>query len=145
MQLKPTIGIDNLKFGITQKEIYEVIGIPNRKRVDEIDSNELYLEFNNLLLRLTIYRDENNRLGYIQTSNPELEFNNHRIINAPIEFVKKEIFGEIISDWEIEDYDTFSTHGNEEYWVMLNVEYGKVISVELGLTFNEEDEYIWPD
>ena len=97
-------------------------------------------------MRMYLYIISNhNRLGYIQTSNPELEFNNHKIINTTIEFAKKEIFGEIISDWEIEDYDTFSTHGNEEYWVMLNVEYGKVISVELGLTFNDEDEYIWPD
>jgi hypothetical protein len=145
MQLKPKIGIDNLKFGMTQKEIYELLGIPNKKRVDEIDSNDLYLEFNILLLRLTIYRNENNRLGYIQTSNPKLEFNNHRIINSTVEFAKKEIFGGIISEWEIDEYDFFSTHGNDDFWITLNVEYGKIISVELGLTFNDKDEFIWPD
>lgn len=145
MKLSPKIGIDNLKFGMSQKDIYEILGMPDRKRIDQDDSEQLFLEFNKQRLRLTIYRNENNRLGYLQTSNPNLEFNNHKVINSKIEFVKKEVFDELIKDWEIEDYDFFSTHSNDDYWITLNVEYGVVISVEIGVTFKNEEDYDWPN
>ena len=145
MKLKPKIGIDDLKFGMLQKEVYEVLGMPDKKLVDQEDPEQVFMEFHDQQIRLTIFKEENNRLGYIQTSSPDLEFNGHKIINSRIGFAKKEIFSGIIQDWEIEEYDFFSTHSNDEYWTTLNVEYGRVISVEVGVPFaDDEEDYDWP-
>jgi len=144
MNLKPKIGIDNLKFGMSQKEIYEILGMPNRKRIDEDDENQLFLEFNDEKIRLTIYQDENKRLGYIRTINPNIEYNGHKIINSTLEYAQNEIFGEIIKEWEIDDYEFFTTYGNDEFWLTLNVEYGIIISLEIGVPFKNDEEYDWP-
>ena len=144
MNLKPKIGIDNLKFGMSQKEIYEILGMPNRKRIDEDDENQLFLEFNDEKIRLTIYQDENKRLGYIRTINPNIEYNGHKIINSTLEYAQNQIFGEIIKEWEIDDYEFFTTYGNDEFWLTLNVEYGIIISLEIGVPFKNDEEYDWP-
>lgn len=145
MEIKPKIGIDNLKFGMSQKEMFEVLGSHDRKRVDQDDDEQLLLEYFSLKLRLTVYLNEKFRLGYMRTSNPDLTFNGHKIIGSDIEFAKNEIFGEIIKDWEIEEYDFFITHSNDEFWLTLDVEYGTVTNVELGVTFKNEEEYNWPE
>ncbi|MGB5818166.1 MAG: hypothetical protein WBG90_01685 [Saonia sp.] len=144
MELKPKIGIDNLKFGMTQKDILEILGIPDRKRIDEDDEEQILFEFNRLKIRLTFYLNEENRLGYIRSNNPDLTFNGMKIIGSKIEYAKKEIFGEIISDWEVEEYDFFLTHSDDNVWVTLNEEFGEVSSVEVGVTFSDGENYDWP-
>lgn len=144
MELKPKIGIDSLKFGMTQKDILEVLGIPDRKVFDQDDDEQLLLEFNKLKLRLTFYLNEQNRLGYIRTSNPNLTFNGKKIIGSKVDFAKKEIFGGIVDEWEIEEYDFFITHSNEEVWLTLNEEFGEVSVVEVGVTFSDRENYDWP-
>lgn len=144
MELKPQIGIDNIKFGLTQNEVIEILGSPDRTKVDQEDEEQLLFEFFKLKLRLTFYLSEGGKLGYIRTSNPNLIFDGKRIIGTKIEFAKKEIFGETIKDWEIEEYDFFITHSNDQFWLTLDEEYGTVTNVELGVTFDNEDEYNWP-
>ncbi len=144
MQLKPKIGIANLKFGMTQKDILEILGIPNRKRIDEDDEDEVLLEFNQLKLRLTFYLNEGNRLGYLRTNNLDLTFNGHKIIGTKIDIAKKLIFGSLITDWEIEEYDFFISHSNDEFWITLNEEFGEVTAIELGVTYLDEENYDWP-
>jgi hypothetical protein len=144
MQLKPKIGIANLKFGMTQKDILEILDIPNRKRIDEDDEDEVLLEFNQLKLRLTFYLNEGNRLGYLRTNNLDLTFNGHKIIGTKIDIAKKLIFGSLITDWEIEEYDFFISHSNDEFWITLNEEFGEVTAIELGVTYLDEENYDWP-
>lgn len=144
MQLKPKIGIGNLKFGMTQKDILEILGIPSRKRIDEDDDEQILLEFNQLKLRLTFYLTEGSRLGYLRTNNVDLTFNGHKIIGTKIDIAKKMIFGSLITDWEIDEYDFFITHSNDQFWITLNEEFGEVIAIELGVTFLDEENYDWP-
>lgn len=129
---------------MTQKDILEVLGIPDRKVFDQDDDEQLLLEFNKLKLRLTFYLNEQNRLGYMRTSNPNLTFNGKKIIGSKVDFAKKEIFGGIVDEWEVEEYDFFITHSNEEVWVTLNEEFGEVSVVEVGVTFSDGENYDWP-
>ncbi|PRX57805.1 hypothetical protein [Flagellimonas meridianipacifica] len=145
MELKPNIGIGELEFGMFQKMIYEAIGIPDRVREDEEDSDNIYLEYNKQKLRLTIYKNEQNRLGYIFSANPQLTFNGLKIINQDANFVKNKVFGELTKNWEIDEYDFWYTHGNDENWLTLNVEFGRVNSVEIGAPWKNEEEYDWPE
>jgi len=79
MELKPEIGIGNLKFGMKITEVENILGKPDIERIDKDNENRLILVFNNQKLRLTFYESENRRLGYIETSNPNLTFNGIKI------------------------------------------------------------------
>lgn len=145
MELELNIGIGDLKFGMFQKVVYETFGIPDKIQEDEDDPDNVYLEYNNQKLRLTIYKNEDNRLGYIYSASPHLTFNGIKIIDQDADWVKSEVFGGIVKKWEIEEYDFWSTHSDDDNWLTLNVEFGKVSSVEIGAPWKNEEEYDWPE
>jgi len=144
MEIKLEIGIDNIKFGMKKSEVEQIIGQPDRARIDEDDDNKLMLDYNALNLRLSFYPKEENKLAYIECSNKNLTFNGKKIIDLNIDFVKKVIFGDVISEWEVSDYRSFTAHFNEKYWFTLQSDYEKVTEIELGVPFVNEETYKWP-
>lgn len=144
MELKPKIGIDNLTFGLNKLEVIKILGEPNRVFEMEDDDNELTLEWNEEKLRLTFYKNENEKFGYLRTSNTKLTYNGHSIINSNYQFAKEEIFYEF-QDWEKEEYDFLTVYFNENCWLSLNCEYGNVIDIEMGVTFKDDENYDWPN
>ena len=143
MNIKLKTGIDNLKFGMTRKEVINELGDPTNIMTDEDEENEIILEYFDKKFKLTFYQSENDRFGYFRSKNKELSFEGKRIINEPIKKVKNEIFKNI-NEWEFDDYGSFQTFFNEENWMTLHVEYGEVYEIELGVTMDENDEYQWP-
>ena len=144
MEIKPKTGFENIKFGMYRKDIINILGEPDRIITDEYDENEQRLDWNYLKIRLTFQLDENDRLTYFTCKNPSLKFNGHKILGVEINKAKKEIFGSLIVDWEIENYELFNTHFNEKIWLTLHEEFGKVSEFELGVPFKNETEYDWP-
>jgi len=145
MELKPGIGIGDLKFGMTKDEIIAKLGTPDRIIEDVEDEETLLLEYYALKLRLSVYGGEGDRLAYMTTSNPDLEYKGQKIIADSVDTVKDQVFGSIVNEWEFDEYDLFEVYGNDEYWISLNVEYGTVVSLELGVMINEEDGFEWPE
>ena len=146
MELKLKIGIGELKFGMSQSECIQILGQPNRTILDEDDENELILQFNLYKTRLTFYKNENGKLGYIRTANPDLRFKGKLIINESISVLKNNVFLKECYDFEREDLESFYTHFNEENWLTLHEEYGEVTDIELGVPFKKNNEdYNWPD
>ena len=145
MELKPNIGIGNIKFGMTKNAIIQTLGMPDKIKIEEDDSDSQYLEYNSHNLRLTIYKNEEDRLGYIYSSHKDLTYNGLLIIDQDIDVVKREVFRDLVKTWEIEDYDFFSVHGDDLNWLTLNEEFGKVKSVEIGVPWKNEEEYDWPN
>ncbi|PKG42623.1 hypothetical protein [Psychroflexus sp. MES1-P1E] len=145
MELKPEIGIGNLKFGMKRTEVENILGKPDAERIDKDNENRLILVFNNEKLRLTFYESENKRLGYIETSNSNLTFNGIKILNTNIDFAKKDILGQIMKEWELEEYHSFSTHFNDKYWLTLHSEFETVTNLELGVPFENDEDYKWPN
>jgi len=143
MELKPLFGLGDFTFGMTESDVIRLIGGPDKSFLDEDDENELIYQYNRLKLRLTFYQQENGKLGYIRSSNPELTYLGKGIIGTPIEKAKTEILENLISEWEVEDFDFFSTHFNEKYWIVLNTEYEDVTDVELGVPLDDDDKYKW--
>ncbi len=112
MELNPKIGIDNLKFGMTRKEVIAVLSESDRILTSKDVVNEMITKWNSKKLRLTFYQNENDRFGYLRTINLEIEFSGKKIIGAELNFVKKEVFIDLISYREIEEYDFFTTYFN---------------------------------
>ena len=143
MEIRPKYGIGNFTFGMKVQEVIEMLGKPDKIYNDEDDENQLLYQYNKNKLRLTFYQEHDGRLGYIRCANPALTYQGKSIINIPIEKVKEEVFGKLIHEWEFEDYDLFATYLNKEYWLVLNVDYNEVTDIELGVPFNDDEEYDW--
>lgn len=141
MKINPKIGIDQLVFGMKQKDVVAVYGKPDKEYKDE-DSNVIFL-YNSQKMRLTFYEDEDLRLGYIITSNTELELFSENIIGKPIDTIEQLVTNKGIKALEKENFDSVDNYFNESNWMIFQVEYNEVIRFELGAIFNDKDEFDW--
>ncbi|MEQ9089799.1 MAG: hypothetical protein RIE52_01845 [Balneola sp.] len=144
MEVKLGVGIGELRFGIELSEAEDLLGSFDEHKIDGDDNNRLVYVFNEKKIRLTFYKSEKNRLGYIETSNPSVSFKGIQILEKNIEFIKKEVLGEHIKDWIIDEYFSFKSHFNDEFYFSLHEEYRKVTNIELGVPFKDDEEYNWP-
>ncbi len=139
MKINPKNGIDKLLFGMKQKDVIAIYGKPNKQFEDD-DKNVIYV-YNEQKLRLTFYEDENLRLGYLISSSSNLTLFDKKVIDRNVEEVKLELSS--FRSWEKEDFDLAENHFNEENWIILQTEFGKIANVELGAIINIKDEFDW--
>jgi len=138
MKVNPKNGIDQLLFGMQQKDVIAIYGSPDKEFEDE-EQNIIFL-YNSLQLRLTFYQDEAMKLGYMITSNPEVTLLDKQVIGLNVETIKKEL---PFKSWEEEDFDSTENHFNESNWLVLQSEFGKIIRVEIGAIISDNDEFEW--
>lgn len=138
MKLNPKNGVDQLLFGMKQKDVIALYGTPNKQFEDD-DSNIIFL-YNHAKLRLTFYGDEDFRLGYIITSNPEITLLDKKVIGRNVLEFKQEL---PFKTWEQEDFDSTENHFNESNWLILQSEFNVVIRLEIGAIINDNDEFDW--
>ncbi|MFT7350341.1 MAG: hypothetical protein ACI9XR_000039 [Flavobacterium sp.] len=138
MEVNLKNGIDKLLFGMKQKDVISIYGSPNRQFEDD-DANLIYL-YNEDKLRLTFYADEEFKLGYIISSNTNLQILNQIVIGLNCEEIKRNL---PFKNWEVENFDSTTNHFNESNWLILQSEFNIVIRVELGAIINDKDEVDW--
>lgn len=131
-------GIDQLLFGMKQKDVEALYGKPSKHFKDD-DGNVIYL-YNDQKLRLTFYEDEDFRLGYIITSNAEATVLNQKVIGEDIAKVKADL---PFTTWEIEEFDSTENHFNESNWLILQSEFNTIIRAEVGAIIKDNDEFDW--
>lgn len=144
MELKLGIGIGEAKFGMLEKDITNLFGSPDSIKFEDEEDKRIY-SYNNSKFRFAFYQKENGKLGYIESSNQSLHFNGKIIINTKSDIVRNEIFGNLITDWEFDDYGSFEVYFNHEHWLSLHEEYGNISEVKIGVPFKNEFDYLWPD
>jgi hypothetical protein len=141
MKINPKIGIDKLIFGMKQNDVIAIYGKPNRNYKDE-DDNVIF-SYNTLKIRLTFYKEEELKLGYLVASSPDLELFGNKIINRKITDVKKDLAQKGITKFTQEEFDTFENYFNEENWIILQTEFEEVVKFEIGAIINDKDEFDW--
>ena len=141
MKINLKNGIDKLLFGMKQNDVIAIYGKPNRNYKDEDDN--LILAYNALKMRLTFYKDEEFKLGYIVASSPDLELFDQKVIGKKIIEVKKELATKGITKYTQEEFDTFENYFNEENWFILQTEFDEVVKFEIGAIINAKDEFDW--
>ncbi|WP_298121856.1 hypothetical protein [Flavobacterium sp.] len=138
MKLNPKNGIDLLLFGMKQKDVITLYGSPDKQFEDE-DKNIIFL-YNQHKFRLTFYEDEDFKLGYIISSNPNLTLLEHSIIGKNVKEIKTIL---PFKSWEEESFDSTENHFNESNWLTLQSEFDEIIRVEIGAIINNNDEFEW--
>ena len=142
MKINPKTGIDQLIFGMKQKDVKALYGNPDKQYEDE-DSNIIYL-YNDKKMRLTFYEDEEFRFGYVITSHPDIELFSEKIIGKSWQETEQMVISKGIKSLEKESFDSVDNYFNESNWMIFQVEYSEVIRFELGAVFNEKaDEFDW--
>jgi hypothetical protein len=141
MKINPKNGIDKLIFGMKQNDVIAIYGKPNRNYKDE-DDNVIFA-YNSLKIRLTFYKEEELRLGYLVASSPDLELFGNKVINRKITDVKKDLAQKGITKFTQEEFDTFENYFNEENWIILQTEFEEVVKFEIGAIINDKDEFDW--
>ena len=138
MKLNPKNGIDQLLFGMKQKDVIALYGNPDKEFKDD-DSNVIFL-YNQNKWRLTFYEDEDFRLGYIICSHQEATILDKKVIGKNIESIKAEL---PFTSWGKHDIDIVENHFNESNWLILQSEYNVIVRVEIGAIINDNDEFDW--
>jgi hypothetical protein len=138
MIVNPKNGVDQLLFGMKQNDVIALYGSPDKQFEDD-DHNIIFLYYEQQL-RITFYEDEEMKLGYVITSNPEATLLGIKIMGREVANVKGEL---PFKSWEQEDFDSTENHFNESNWLVLQSEYGKIIRVEIGAIINDKDEFEW--
>jgi hypothetical protein len=141
MKINPKNGIDKLIFGMKQNDVIAIYGKPNRNYKDE-DDNVIFA-YNSLKIRLTFYKEEELRLGYLVASSPDLELFGNKVINRKITDIKKDLAQKGIIKFTQEEFDTFENYFNEENWIILQTEFEEVVKFEIGAIINDKDEFDW--
>ena len=141
MKIKLKEGIDKLLFGMQQNDVIALYGKPSRQYRDEDDN--LIFAYNSLKMRLTFYKDEALKLGYIVASSPDLDLFGMKIIGKKINDAKNQIATKGIVKFTQEDFDTFDNYFNEDNWFILQAEFDEVVKFEIGAIINDKDEFDW--
>ena len=141
MKINLKIGIEKLIFGMKQSDVTAIYGKPDRNYKDEDDN--IIFAYNAQKMRLTFYKEEEFKLGYIVASSSDLELFGNKVIGRKIEDVKKEFVQKGLKTFTQEDFDTFENYFNEDNWIILQTEFDEVVKFEIGAIINDKDEFDW--
>jgi hypothetical protein len=141
MKINLKSGIDKLIFGMKQNDVIAIYGKPNKNYNDE-DDNVIFV-YNDLKIRMTFYKDEELRLGYLVASSPNLELLGNKIIAKKITDVRKDLTQNGIAKFTQEEFDTFENYFNEDNWIIFQTEFDEVVKFEIGAIINSKDEFEW--
>ena len=141
MKINLKNGIDKLIFGMKQNDVTAIYGKPDRNYKDE-DDNVIFA-YNSLKMRLTFYKDEEFKLGYIVASSSDMDLFGNNVIGKKISEVKNELAQKGLTKFTQEDFDTFENYFNEENWIILQTEFDEVVKFEIGAIINDKDEFDW--
>jgi hypothetical protein len=140
MKINLKNGIDKLLFGMVQKDVVAIYGKPTKSYKDEEEN--VILLYNDQKFRLTFYVEEGLKLGYIVSSNENLVLEDQKIIGKTMEAIKKDLASKGLKTWEEESFDTYENYFNEDYWMIVQTEFGFAVKVELGAII-KNDEFEW--
>ncbi|MBF02853.1 MAG: hypothetical protein CMP76_06105 [Flavobacterium sp.] len=141
MKVKLKYGVDQLLFGMKQKDVEAIYGKPNKQYIDEED-NIVYV-YNSFKMRLTFYDEEELRLGYITSTNENLELFDTKIIGKSWDEVNQLLQSNKLKDFETEIVDGTENYFFEDFWLFVNVDYNQVFKIEIGAVFTNQDEFDW--
>lgn len=142
MEIKLKYGIDNLLFGMKEQDVIKILGKPDSSYKDE-DEN-VVLMYNSRKLRLTFYKEEDFRLGYMTTSNPIVKLFNTALIGKNWSEVYSMLEKNKVKSFESDTIEGIVSYFNEENWLFFHVDFNEIVKIELGAVFKEkEDDFDW--
>ena len=132
MKIEIGQGLESIRFGMSEREIMDALGEPNRINYEELDGFAVHY-YNGLFVKLKFYNANSQyTLKTIETFNKETELFGQRVIGLP----KHEIItllneNGIPSDtFELHDYDDVDTIFVDLFYMTFEFMFDRLVSVQ---------------
>ncbi len=147
----PGIGFDNLKFGMSEEEVFSVLGRPDEVEVQEMDDGEtvnIYY-YDDIGVSMSFDSMADMRLVEISFDDPQ-----YTLEGKFLPGMQKELFVKHVDEigiYELEDLSDEGSDVNELYSfeaknINVWVRKGVVDSIQIGPNWSDDDEEIvWPE
>jgi hypothetical protein len=142
MEIRPGRGVGDFLFGLTERELIRDLGSPDKRY--RTDSGALRLQYYTPMLEFSIEPENEDRLGWIEVHSSEATLFGRPVVGEPIASALSFLSEGLEEMPEHEDYGGFETFFYPRNWVELQVEFGRVVSVNCGVQYSDEDEPLWP-
>ena len=149
--VKPGIGLGNIKFGITESELEQFLGKPDKIIIDEVFSAPVYV-YNGWMtqfmfdLEMRNESDTENRLDTITTSNPEVYLWNSKITGKTSKEIEELLRVNHANSIEYQDYGASLVMYCEDISMEFTFEFDKVNEICFYIWFEEDNNTIkWPN
>ncbi|MEL6930136.1 MAG: hypothetical protein AAFO95_16080 [Cyanobacteria bacterium J06600_6] len=132
-------GFDQIRFGMKEADIVAILGSPDKKYESDYD---LHLVYFSIKCDLWILK-EDNRLHWIQSSNPKAQVFGKLLINENkkelISFLNSKLDDKLeIDDFGWNEYYTFT-----DTWLSLYFEFNVLTMFSFGHFWSDNDEPVW--
>ena len=144
MECKIGIGIDNIIFGMSQKEIKNILGDPDRCSETEKENGIVYT-YNDKMIKLKFDKNENSKLYSIEIHNQEILLFGQNIIDRSRNYIYNLLTANGYKNIEYTDYDFFETLFCREIWTTFSFRFDRLISIEYSPLSNIDNIIIWPN
>jgi len=144
MEIKIGIGLDNLVFGMSQEEVKNTLGEPDKVNEREMDNAIVYY-FNNELIKAKFDEEEDLKLYSIEVHNPEVLMFNKKVMNLTKGEIESLLINNGYTKIKHQDYDTFDTIICEEIWTTFEFGFNRLRNIEFSPLFKDEENILWPD
>ena len=125
-----------------EQDVIKILGKPDSSYKDE-DENVVFI-YNSRKLRLTFYKEEDFRLGYMTTSNSMVKLFNTSLIGKNWSEVYPILEKNKVKYFESDTSEGILSYFNEENWLFFHLDYNEIVKIELGAVFKEkEDDFDW--
>jgi hypothetical protein len=144
LKLHLGIGIEpHLRFGAQRDALLAVLGEPTRVvTLDPHGHEREQLEFHELQMSLRFYDD---RLAWIETESPTVEWQGHRLIGMRVDAALRLAEEAGLGAPEVTDHTSFTVLFWAPVWLELHVSYARVSRIHIGVLIDREtDNYLWP-
>jgi hypothetical protein len=142
MKIRPGKGVGQLLFGLTESELIRALGPPDKRY--RTDSEALRLQYFSPQLELSIEPGNAGRFGWVEVHGSKASLFGHRIVGEPITSLLPLVSAMLEEEPEHEDYGSLETYFYSRNWVELQVEFGRVVSVNCGVLYDNADQPMWP-
>lgn len=109
MEIYPGIGLNNIRFGVTEAELIALIGEPDKTR-DDTELERRQLQYNSL--RSAFWFDDTH-LHWIECSHPEMSLNGQRLYEMEEQEAIAFIGSELGESPQLEDHGHFECYSFE--------------------------------
>jgi hypothetical protein len=142
MDIHPGRGVGDLLFGLTESQLFDALGPPDRQY--RTDSEVRRLQYYAHRLEFAIEPENGDRFGWVEVWNPSAIFTGRSVIGEQVLEVLPRFTQALAEEPEYGDYASFETYFFRRNWLELHVRFGRIECVNWGVLYDEADEPQWP-
>ena len=143
IEIFPGVGLSIIQFGLVKESIISLLGEPDK--IFETESGCKRLQYNELMIELSIEPDNENKFGWLEVHNPNITFGGEKLIGKSKEVVLSKVTKLLNEEPSIDDYGSFESYDFEKNWVELQFSFNKLNCINFGVFISESNEVLWPN